>query len=336
MELINLLEIKSPYGYRQFKLVKGDIGLLSFPVDLLCVSAFRGSYIPSPGTVLGSLHQNRNIDLEELSENPVLDLRHSENTFMVNITGDPFLKKILCVEMIGTYRRSIEDILDSLLVTLYLAELKGIKVRSLMMPLLGTGLQQIEPGKLLGSLLKKVEYLLKTSVTVEEVFLVAYTNEQADLLNSTMNLLLKRSVSIFHKNQIISTVGGNIKEIITKNQLRLQAGCYIDLLAVLDDREINSFKLAITSRKICEHILNNMIKDGAHLDLAKKINYLRLQDVPPWMINYFHMLRIFGNAYAHDMSGTSKVSGEMNEQDIVIALFGLERVIEFYLSHAES
>lgn len=335
MELINLLEIKSPYGYRQFKLVKGDIGLINFPVDLLCVSAFKGRYFPTPGSLLGSLKNNRNISLLDLAESPVLDLRHSENTFMVDVAEDPFLKRILCVEMIGTYR-PIGDILDSLLITLYMAELKGIKIRSLMMPLIGTGQQQIEPGELLGSLLKKVEYLLKTSVTVEEVYLVAYTTEQADLLNSTMNLLLKRSVSIFHKNQIISTVGGNIKEVISKNSPRLNAGCYTDLLAVLEDREINSFKLAITSRKICEHILNNMIKEEAHLDLAKKINYLRLQNIPPWMINYFHMLRIFGNAYAHDLAGTNSQAAEMNEQDIVIALFGLERVIEFYIDHPGS
>ena len=43
------------------------------------------------------------------------------------------------------------------------------------------------------------------------------------------------------------------------------------------------------------------------------------------------MLRIFGNSYAHENLRTES-NNQMNEQDIVIALFGLERIIDFYIS----
>lgn len=328
MNLINLLEIKSPFGYRQFKLVQGDISTIAFPVDLLCVSAFAGGYVPVKGTLLGSLYDRRSINLKELAKVPEIDLRNSQHSFFVNVKDDPYIKRILCLEMVGT-NRSVEDILNSLLLSLFTAELKGIRIKSLMMPLLGTGKQQINTIEILGSLIKKMEYLLSTSPSLENVYLVAYTKDQAGMLNDTMNLLLKRSVSVFHKNQIISSVSSNIRQLMNDNPKAFTSGCYVDLINLLNEHDVNAFTLAITSRKICEHILNTILNDETSTDLAKKINLLKSTHTPPWMISYFHMLRIFGNAYAHEQHPES--NSQMNEQDIVITLFSVERVIEYYL-----
>jgi hypothetical protein len=328
MELINLLEIKTPFGYKQFKLVQGDISKIDFPVDLLCTSAFKNGYEPLKGTLLGSLYENRGIDLAALAESPSLDLRTTQDTFLTQVITDFCIKRILCVEMIGT-DKSIEQIIDSLLISLFTAELKEIKIKSIMIPLLGTGHQKIDPTAILGTLLKKVEYLLKTSANVEEVYLVAFKEQEAQQLNDAMNILLKRSVSVFHKNQIISTVSSNIRQTVREHPVLFHAGCFSELLELLQEDDINSFNLAITSRKICEYILNDILADGMQTELARKINQLRNLHIAPWMINYFHMLRIFGNAYAHDQADNA--NKQMNEQDILIALFGLERVLEFYL-----
>lgn len=248
MNLINLLEIKSPFGYRQFKLVHGDISSIAFPVDLLCVSAFAGGYEPVKGTLLGALYSNRSIDLKQLAAEPEIDLRASQRSFIVKTQNDPNIPRILCLEMLGT-QRSLDEILDALLLSLYVAELKGIRIKSLMMPLLGTGNQNIQAREILGSLIKKMEYLLSNSTTLENVYLVAYSKEHADLLNDSMNLLLKRSVSLFHKNQIISSVGSNIRQLVRDNPQAFTSACYNDLLDVLADQEIHAFKLAITCKK---------------------------------------------------------------------------------------
>ena len=323
MELINILEINSPFGYRQFKLLKGDISKSNIPVDILCVSAFKGGYHPTPGTVLGSLYQNKNISLWDLAKEPEIDLRNSENTFVTKRINDNSINRILCIEMVGT-EKTIDEILDSLLVTIYHSELKGIKVRSIMLPLIGTGQQGIEIVDLLGSLLKKAEFLLKTSINITEIFLVAFNDNDAEILNSNMNILLKRSVNIFHKSQIINNIANNIRELIKVDNDKYNAGCFKELVDILKESDVNAFRLAITSRKICEVVLNSALDNKDYADLSTKIYQLKQERVAPWLINYFHMLRIFGNAYAHENAA------QMSEQDIIIAVFGLERVIEFY------
>ena len=95
MELINILEISTPFGYRRFKLLKGDISATSIPIDLLCVSAFRGGYEPTPGTVLGSLYQYKGILLNDLAKEPLIDLRTSENTFITKEINEKNIKRIL-------------------------------------------------------------------------------------------------------------------------------------------------------------------------------------------------------------------------------------------------
>lgn len=201
------------------------------------------------------------------------------------------------------------------------------------MPLIGTGLQNFDPKEILGILLKKAEHLLKSSLIIKNLCLVAFTEEQANLLNKGMNLLLKRSVSVFRKNQVINLVTGNIKQILEENPDVFTSTSYKELVTILDDAEINSLNLAIISRKICEQILNSLLgPQGQPIDLSKKILLLKTQDGPPWMINYFHMLRIFGNSYAHESRIEGNTIKEMNKQDVVIALFALERIIEYYLS----
>lgn len=334
MELINLLEVKTPYGFRQFKLVKGDISAIPFPIDLLVVSAFAKGYTAVPGTLIGALKKHKNIDLNELAVDPFIDLRSSQHAFFTRSIPNSLINRILCIEMLGTHK-SIDEVLDSFLLSIFISEMKGLKVKSIMMPLLGTGLQGINPGLVLGGLLKRIEYLLSTSVNVQEVYLVAFTDEQAIQLNEAMNVQLKRSVSVFQKNQIISTVSSTIRQRISEHPVLFSVACFAELISVLSDNDINSFNLAIVGRKICEHILNTTLEDVQELELSKKIQQLRSMNTPPWVVNYFHMLRIYGNAYAHQQHDQPAHALHMNEHDIVIALFGIERVIEFYIAMAK-
>jgi hypothetical protein len=330
MKLINILEIKSVFGYRQFKLVKGDISKMAIPVDLLCVSAFAKGYFPVPGTLLGALKDNRDIDLVDLAVTPELDLRNSLNTFFTKEIKDNYIKRLLCIEMVGT-GKNLPDVIDALSLSLFAAELKGYKFKTIMMPLLGTGNQGINPSEILGLILKRVEHLLNTSSNIEEIFLVAFEDEQSHQLNESMNLILKRNVSVFQKSQIIATVVNSLKDTINSSPNNFGAICYRDLLELLQENEILAFELAIVGRKICEHVLHKTFPESASMDLFKKIQMLKTLSVPPWMINYFHMLRIFGNSYAHENLRTES-NNQMNEQDIVIALFGLERIIDFCIS----
>jgi len=330
MELVNLLEIKSNHGYRKFKLFHGDISDLTFQVDLVCVSAFKNGYNPVPRTLIGSLYEKKNIDLRNLASNPEIDLRSSENCFITKNIDDKYIKRILCLEMIGS-NLNLENNLNNLLSTLYKAELAGIKISSIMFPLLGTGNQAIEPNSIVEVLLKKIEYLLTTSININEVNLVEINKEKCELLNMSMNKILGRVSNIFKTSNIITTVIGNIQLLFNNHKNKLNERSFNDLQIELGKESIDTTLLSVYSRNICEFILGDLFPNQQKKDLVFMISNLRDLNIPPWIESYFHMLRVFGNAYVHEKL-KARTPKEVSESDLIIVLFGLERVIEFYVT----
>ena len=65
---LNQVEIESPWGYRSFELYNGDITQLNTNVDLLAISAFKNSFKPSPGSVIGEIYSRYRIDLYNCRE----------------------------------------------------------------------------------------------------------------------------------------------------------------------------------------------------------------------------------------------------------------------------
>jgi hypothetical protein len=330
MQLINLLEIRTHRGLRHFKLMHGDICEIDFPVDILCVSAFKGSYAPIQGTVLGALYQKKQIDLNLLSKDPEIDLRHSEHSFITHEVNDRQIGRILCLEMIGTNHKDLEQNLNSLLFTLYKAEISGMRINNIIMPLLGTGNQSIDPDKVMHILLKKIEYLLLTSNNIDDVMLVAFSKEQAGILNNCMNTILGRKSSLFQADKIMSGVIESIRDLFNKNRIILSNKAFTDLLQEIGKPEIDATKFAIISRAMCEHILARLIPGIMKRELSTMIHLLKERNVQPWLESYFHLIRVFGNAHVHDEL-RKNIPAEIDESDMVIVLFGLERVLRYYV-----
>lgn len=89
--------------------------------------------------------------------------------------------------------------------------------------------------------------------------------------------------------------------------------------------------MSVHSRNTCEYILGDLFPNKNRKDLASMISNLKSLDIPPWIESYFHMLRVYGNAYVHDKL-RAKIPKDVSESDVIIVLFGLERVIEFYVN----
>ena len=335
MELINLLEIKTDRGYRHFKLYHGDITELDFRVDLLCVSAFKNSYIPTPNSLIGALKRNRGIDLQTLARNPALDLRNIEHSFITQDISDERIGRILCLEMIGSGHLTLEDALDGLLATLYKAELKGLTITSLMLPLLGTGDQGIDPVTVIRLLVRKMEYLLTTSREIREVILVDRDKFRAEQLNVAMNSLLGRKPVLFQLDSIKSLVIHNIKKLETEYRTLLADKAIQDVFREIDKTSIDPTKLSIELRVMSEYMLNRLFTEVRGKSLVDKIRHMESQEIAPWMTSYFHLIRVFGNAHAHDET-KKKIDHELIESDLLIILFGLERIVQFFVEQLES
>ena len=69
----NIVQIETKTGLKEFELFQGDITNLPFDVDLVCVSAFKNDYEPTPTSIIGQFLQ-KGVDIEYLANVPNLIL----------------------------------------------------------------------------------------------------------------------------------------------------------------------------------------------------------------------------------------------------------------------
>lgn len=64
-------------------------------------------------------------------------------------------------------------------------------------------------------------------------------------------------------------------------------------------------------------------------DLSRGISSLKEDGVAPWTISYMHLLRVFSNEYAHSNYNRIRKPESLQEEDISVALFVLQRIVDF-------
>jgi hypothetical protein len=224
-----------------------------------------------------------------------LDERDRENAFITKSTGDKNIGRILCLEMVGAGFTSLEENLDSLLVTLYKAELAGIHTRKVAMILFGTGNQRLAPAQVMPILLKKIEYLLMTSHGTEEVILVVKDSKRSSELSEAMNSQLGRPPSIFKKQRIMGEVVRNIRALHDENQKLANHNTIAVVVEQIERQDsINTTLLSTNCRKMCEFMLDDLFPMVKKLELHYKITEVaNIKLLPKWIASHFHMLKIF-------------------------------------------
>jgi hypothetical protein len=143
MERRNIIGIDARRGFRTLELYEGDVTDLGCSVDALVVSAFGGGYSPIKGTVQGSLQERLGVSLKDLQRSPEFDFRSSLGIWISSRLPDYEFARILCVELVGG-SVGIDEALKNVFVGLLILEAKGIVVRSVALPILGAGNQQLD------------------------------------------------------------------------------------------------------------------------------------------------------------------------------------------------
>ena len=64
MKALNIVELESKNGFITVEIFEGDLTHIGFLVDLLLVSAKRGSYFSSPRTLIKALKDNLSIGIK--------------------------------------------------------------------------------------------------------------------------------------------------------------------------------------------------------------------------------------------------------------------------------
>lgn len=334
MNRLNVIGLDTPHGYRTVELLQGDIAQLDFQADILVVSAFRGDYSPLHGTVLGALKVAHGMDVKALSGRPEYDLRTPLCIWISTGLDAGPAHRLMCVEMIGTGLPTA-DVLVNVFAGLALADAKGIPIRLVAMPLIGTGNQRMDPKEIASLLVPRAESYLQRSYGAESLYFVELDADRAQLIADAMDAFLGRSRVVLPQEQLVGYLREDIRNFFLRAKTRFSSRSdhlYNEWIQLLQAPAVRSSEFGVASRKLVEFILADL--DVPDQPLYKRIRALEERgDVAPWVCGYMHLLRHFGNESAHEnQRGSGRRPPVIAPPDLTAGLFCVERLLEFWLN----
>lgn len=174
--------------------------ITTFPqyFDLLTISAYQNSYNIHSKSVIGALWNSMQLNVGELLNDPYIDLRSYVGCWLskeiLPSTARNRFSRIGCISLNGKDAEPghIMSRLKSYFHLLDLAADAGIKMETVAMPIIGTGVQKIQPEQILLPLMNEVIAMMKRNDKVKKVIFVEYdwnkASKAADLLRQSYQL----------------------------------------------------------------------------------------------------------------------------------------------------
>jgi O-acetyl-ADP-ribose deacetylase (regulator of RNase III) len=335
---INLVEVRTVWGFRTFELYQGDITQLQ-DVDILFVSAFTEAYEPLQGSVIGALH-NIGIDVRQLAQQPLLDLREPFDCWVsTELSQQPF-KHIVCVETpfgVAPQRdgneadQIIQKALKNLFTVLWMLEAHDIPTTTVATPMLATNLQNYNPHTVIKALLELSTRHLEHSSTTETIKFVAYIKERAVDLRHAMDDTLGRVQVPLPRGPQVDVLKRDIAQLMRELHNQINYPVFDDVKRLALDDSSEPINYGITGRDFAQAFAEYLLGDNfdSKDDLNRKINKLQkpLADIPEWLKHQLHLLRTIGNDFAHGQGKTISV------EDMELQLMCIRRILKFWKAH---
>jgi hypothetical protein len=339
MERLNLVEIETRLGFRTFELYCGDITRLEPKVDILAVSSFARGYSPVPSTVFGALQENCGISVKALAQKCEFDFRDSLGCWVAKIDcPEGPAERLLCVEMVGT-DFPVAEIIQNLFIVMSVLEMKEIPSASLALPILGAGMQGLDPVEVINELLSASLNYLERSRSLTKVQFVEFNEERARQLDKAMNQFLGRVRVVLPKGELMVGVRKDI--VVTLQRAQIVAGgqardLFNNLSRLIASDQSRSFEIGIIARRLVEFVCDDILRNQTNVELRQKIFRLYALNIADWIISYMHVLRIFGNESAHERRNSDRKPPVVGEADLALCLFCIHRLVNFWLEYRES
>ncbi|MFO1326072.1 MAG: DUF4145 domain-containing protein [Rubrivivax sp.] len=330
----NVLGIETRFGYRTFKLIEGDITALDPPVDILITSAIANAYAPTTGTVFASMEARLGINVRPLSEDPALDLRDALGVWVSKALPDQPFARLVCCELLRS-KLPVEEVLQNVFVALLMLEAKSIPVRTVAMPVLGAGSQQLSSDAVIRQLLQLGRDFAERSKTLNTLMFVEIDSRRAAELASAMDQQLGRSRVALPRDQVVAAVRSDIsnKLMHATQFFRPDAGqLHDEWRRLLDAPEVRSVEVGVLSRRLVELFVRRYGAPASE-SLPNRIRALERTGVAPWICDYLQVLRHFGNEAAHEGQPGVRQPPIIEQPDLALCLFCVERVLGFAVSY---
>ena len=184
------IPIKTTYGTKKISVVNGNLTRSNEEYDIVVCSSYKNGYAPTPKTLIGGLLSDKNISVLMLAKDCELDFKKQGAWLSKEINCN--FHRIACIELTDyAHRENIELVtLKSVFSTLsYLIEqaaIKGISVKRIALPILGSGHQKLDTGFILSPLMT---YCLKMLHSIEETFEIVFYELDEDRAIYTVDRL---------------------------------------------------------------------------------------------------------------------------------------------------
>ena len=190
MKPLYSVEVSTPYGNKSISVYNNDITTFDLPIDVLTTSAFFRIYAPSRGTIFGALF-NHGIDARALANDPLIDLRDIGNVWLSKeISPNGNIRHLGCIELTGTNGNTVvkaneKGIIRNLKSYFYMLDIAsntGISIKSLALPLLGTGNQRTPVAMTMIPIISECLAFLKRNASIENIYFVEKNEEKANII----------------------------------------------------------------------------------------------------------------------------------------------------------
>ena len=336
MQRLNVVGVETLHGLRTIELVNGDIA--DVPCDLLAVSAFKGSFSATPGTVLGALREKHGFSLQDDFTFREYDLRQQFGIWVTRALHDLPFSRVICVEMIG-YSEDPAVAMENLFVGLAVLEAKGVKVSSLALPFLGTGLQRIPADRIVSPMISQTTEALRRSQHLERVIFTALDPGMAEIISNEMDRQLGFTRTSLPRRELVFALVTEMRVVASELRLRtsgIELRMAEEILDVVSREDQPATEIGLLARRLAEVIADTLHQGKPSVDLFQKIEGLGQRGISPWVVNYLHTLRVIGNEVVHIRDGLRRTPPQLADDDVALCLFCILRVARFWLDSLQA
>lgn len=207
MKPLCTVRITTTFGDKHIRVFHADALQFDEPIDVLTASAFYRAYNPTPGTLFSALYRN-GVYVYRLAEKPMIDLRDLCGVWLSEeIEGNDRIKRLGCLEFSGFdqkgfYKNPTEDgiirALNAYFYMLDIATSAGAEMKSVALPLLGSGCQRVSPELVMIPIIRECLAFLKRNPSVERIDFIEKNPEKAAIMAESLQTsytLLEESIS---------------------------------------------------------------------------------------------------------------------------------------------
>lgn len=346
-EVVNTCIIDSIYGNRTINLIKEDI--VESKDELIIFSTQCNNSNKVYGEVYDSLQNKFKMKLkgDEGSSSKInnVDIKYWRET-KDNEYFRFLMATLPCYENIEDVVKYHDKNVKAIFAFIKSLEFNDKSFRTIALPMIG-GNKNIDYYENVKILLKYSIKFLKESKETEIINFYIVDEEELNKWNHAFEKTLGRTYYEQGSLVIIESLKVSLKDSI---ETMYQSGNYRELEYVLnliyrELEEVDSLSInniAINSRKIVEIIAKEIcgkkqlnIQKIKH-DLSAILNLLASKDIiAPWVIQYFHTARVFGNKTAHVETVIKYQPNRLYTDDFISILSSLYNVLGFWYHNKE-